>query len=159
MEIQNSELLEVSVKMEKHAQDFYIELATHISDPMVKNYLLLMAKDEANHEHEFEVILVKKGDQKYGWEESSALRQLIDQRLKPDLFPQLKGIMSGLTEYEGVQKALEFSLQCEELAIEFYGLLKKFCEDLETQVTLIELESDEKSHLAYIQVLIEHWKK
>ncbi len=159
MKVSNKELLDISIKIEREAQAFYKELANHISDLFIKNYLLLMAKDEAHHEKQFEIILGEKGDQKYGWENSAALRELIDKHLKPGLFPPLGGLLENLPRFEGVHKALTISLRCEEIAVEFYGTLRKNCEDFETKTLLSTLEAEEKSHCDFIQAAIDHWEK
>ena len=89
MKVSNKELLGISTNIEREAQAFYEELASYISEPMISNYLILMAKDEAHHEKQFESILEDKEGKKYGWEDSSALRELIDKHLKPGLFPPI----------------------------------------------------------------------
>ncbi len=159
MKVSNKELLEISVNIEREAQAFYKELANHIADPFVKSYLLLMAKDEAHHEKQFESILGEKGDQKYGWETSTVLRELIDKHLKPGLFPPLGGMLKNLSEFEGVQKALTIAQKNEELAVKFYGALRENCEDFETKAILMTLESEEKSHCDFIRAAINHWEK
>ena len=159
MKVSNKELLEISTNIEREAQAFYEELASHIPDLFVKNYLLLMAKDEAHHEKQFESMLEEKGGQKNGWENSAALRELIDKHLKPGLFPPLEGVLKNLSRFEGIQKALAISQKCEELAVKFYGTLKENCEDFETKALLITLEAEEKSHCDYIQAAINYWKK
>ena len=159
MKVSNKELLDISIKIEREAQAFYKELASYISEPMISNYLLLMAKDEAHHEKQFESILEEKEGKKYGWENSATLRELIDKHLKPGLFPPLAGMLKNLSKFEGVQKALTISLRCEEIAVEFYGTLRKNCEDFETKVLLIPLESEEKHHCDFIQTLIKYWEK
>ncbi len=49
MKVSNKELLDISVNIEREAQAFYEELASHISEPFITNYFFLMAKDEAHH--------------------------------------------------------------------------------------------------------------
>lgn len=159
MKVSNKELLEISVNIERGGQAFYKELANHIADPFVKSYLLLMAKDEAHHEKQFESILGEKGDQKYGWENSSALRELIDKHLKPGLFPPVEGILKNLSQFEGVQKALTIAKKNEELAVKFYRALRENCEDFKTMSLLMTLEAEEKSHCDFIQAAINHWEK
>jgi rubrerythrin len=156
MRVSNKELLDISVNIEREAEAFYKELSSHISDPFVESYILLIAKDEAHHEKQFESVLGVKGGQKYGWENSVALRELIDKHLKPGLYPQLKGLFKNLSEFEGVQKALIISQKCEELAVKFYGTLRENCEDFETKTLLMTLESEEKSHCDFIQAVINH---
>ncbi len=159
MEVSNKELLDISVNIERETQAFYKELASHISDRIINNYLLLMAKDEARHEKQFESILGEKGSLEYGWENSAALRELIDKHLKPGLFPPLVGVLKNLSKFEGIQKALTISKKCEELTVKFYGTLRKYCNDFETKTLLSTLEAEEKSHCDFIQVAINHWEK
>ncbi len=159
MKVSNKELLDFSVIIERETQAFYEELASHVSEPFISNYLLLMARDEAHHEKQFESILGEKEDQKYGWENSSALREFIDKHLKPGLFPQVEGILKNLSQFEGVQKALTIAQKGEELAVKFYGTLRENCEDFETKTLLITLEAEEKSHCDFIQAAINHWEK
>jgi len=106
MKVSNKELLDFSVIIERETQAFYKELENHISDLFFKSYLLLMARDEAHHEKQFEAILGKEAGKKFGWENSTALRELIDKHLKPGLFPPVEGILKNLSKFEGVQKAL-----------------------------------------------------
>lgn len=159
MPVSNKELLDISVNMEQEAQAFYQDLASHISEPIVKNYLLLMAKDEAHHENQFKNILEGKEHYKFGWEDCTALREMIDTRLKPGHLPKFEDLYEDLPGFESIQKALNFALIFEELAVEFYGAMREYCEDLETEVVLVVMESEEKSHRDYIQALIDHWDK
>jgi rubrerythrin len=159
MEIKNEELLEIIVKIEQEGQAFYKKLANHISDPVVKDYLLFMSADEAQHEKKFKKILGEQGDRQYGWEDKPALREFVDTHLIQGLFPDLDEILKDLPEFEGVQKALNFALNSEELAFEFYKTLVKNCDDFETKILMIEMESEEKGHCAYIQKLIEDLKE
>ena len=159
MEVSNKKLLDISVNLERGAQAFYNELASHISNVITKNYLLLMAKDGAHHEKQFESILEEKGCLKYGWENSAALLELIDKHLKQGPFPPLVGVLENLSKFEGILKALTISKKCEELTINFYGILKKNCKDLETRALLSTLEARRKSHCDFIQAAINHWEK
>jgi len=159
MKVSNKELLDFSVIIERETQAFYKELENHISDLFVKSYLLLMAKDEAHHEKQFEAILGKEEGKKFGWENSTALRELIDKHLKPRLFPPVEGILKNLSNFEGVHKALTIAQKNEELAVKFYGALRENCEDFETKTLLITLEAEEKSHCDFIQAAINHWEK
>jgi rubrerythrin len=159
VKIKNEELLEIIVKIEQEGQAFYKKLANHISDPMVKDYLLLMSKDEAQHENKIKNFLGEQEDRKYGWEDKPALREFVDAHLIQGLFPDLDEILKNLPEFEGIQKALNFALKAEEFAFEFYKILRQSCDDFETKTLMIEMESEEKAHCAYIQKLIEDLKK
>jgi len=51
-----------TIEIEGEGKDFYIALAEHIEDPEVKEFLLLMAREEANHETQFKKLLDEKGE-------------------------------------------------------------------------------------------------
>ncbi len=159
MEINNEELVEFFVKIEREGQEFYKTLANHISDPVTKDFLLFMSEDETRHETQFKKILGEKGNRKYGWENNPALRELIDKRFKDGFFPKLDEILEHLPKFEGIMHALVLALKCEELSVYFYEALGKQCNDLETKNVMIEIESEEKAHREYIQNLIKGLKK
>lgn len=154
MKISNRELMELSIKIEQEGQAFYKKLAPHISDPVVREFLLLMAKDEKEHEEHFKRIFGEEGGRNHGWESDPALREVIDQRFKPGLFPDVDALLAEWPKENGIRKALETALKAEEAAVEFYGTLRKDAEDLETKCLMIELENEEKAHRDYIQRLI-----
>ena len=154
MDIKNEELLNICVKIEEEGQIFYKELANHVSEPVVKDYLLIISREEAKHENRFKKILEEKGSRNYGWEDKPDLHKLIDKNFKQGVFPKLNEILEKFPGCEGIEIALEFAKKCEELSIEFYATLRKNCDDLETKTLLIDLECEEKAHRAYIQQLI-----
>lgn len=151
---QNKELFAIFIKMEQEGKEFYKELASYISDPVVKEFLLFMSTDEARHENKFKEILKKKEDLKYCWEDNPTFRDLLDKHLKEGFFPKLDAILEHLPRFEGLQKALEFALESEERSVEFFSTLSKCCDDFETKNLLIELKSEEKAHCEYILKLI-----
>jgi len=155
MEIKNEELLNICVKIEEEGQVFYKELANYVSDPMVRDYLLIISKEEAKHENRFKKILEEKGSRKYGWEDKPELHELIDNNFKHGLFPKLNEIVEKFPGGVGIEIALEFAKECEELSIKFYATLRKNCDDLEAKILLIDLECEEKAHRAYIKQLIQ----
>jgi len=159
MEIENRELLEISTHLEETVQEVYQGLARRIDHPIIKNYLLLMARDEAHHEKHFEEMLDGKGGRHYGWEDSPRLRELIDTQIKKDLFPKLDALLDSLDDAPDIPKAFAVCLKCEEVAVEFYGLMRAACDDVETKSVLIEMESEEKSHRDYVEALIQYWKE
>lgn len=159
MEIASQELLEVSTEMEEKVQELYRGLAARIEDPVVKNYLLLMARDEAHHEKHFEEMLGTKESRHCGWNHSKQLRQLIDTKIQKDLFPLIDQMLERMHHSPDIRQGLEVCLKCEVLAVEFYGLMRASCDDVETKSVLIELESEEKSHRDFIQALLDHWEE
>ncbi|MGP0628852.1 ferritin-like domain-containing protein [Nitrospina sp. 32_T5] len=159
MDIASQELLEVSTELEEKVQELYRNVAGRIDDPVVKNYLLLMARDEAHHEKHFEDMLGTEESRHCAWNHSPKLRELIDTQIQKKLFPMVDHMLDRMHDSVDIPKALEVCLKCEEMSVEFYGLMRASCEDVETKSVLIELESEEKSHRDFIRALLQHWEE
>ena len=157
MNIDNKELLVLSTKIEGEGKDFYTALAAHIDDPEVKEFLLLMAKEEANHEVQFRKLLDEKGDNQYGWENDPNLRNLINTHFQTDIFPRVDEIFKELPKFQGINKALNFAIEAEKISCEFYGLLQESCTDIETKTFMVLLEKIEQEHLERVELLRERY--
>ena len=158
MIVSNQELLEASIQVERAGKAFYAELSKHVKDPTAREFLKVMAQEEALHEEQFKEILAEKGDEPYGWENEEKIRTLIDNQFKTDIFPSIEGIMSHVSEMEGIKKALDFATEAEKTSLEFYGLLREACEDIVIKVQLVKLEQAEIEHLKKIEFLGERFK-
>jgi rubrerythrin len=157
MDIDNKELLMLSTKIEGEGKDFYTALAEHIDDPEVKEFLLLMAREEASHETQFIKILDEKGESSYGWENDSNLRNLINTHFQTDIFPHVDEIFEQLPKFQGIKKALDFAVDAEKISCEFYGLLQESCTDIETKTFMVMLEKIEQEHLERVELLRERY--
>lgn len=157
MEIKNEELLDICLKSEEGGRVFYRELANHVSEPVIKDSLLILSKEEAKHKEYFNKILEEKGSRKYGWEDKPELYKLLDKNFKQGFFSELNWSSEKLEGDEVIKIALGFAKKYEEQSIEFYATLTKNCDDLETKDLLLDLECDERVHLYYIQHLIENF--
>jgi rubrerythrin len=153
MNISNKELLGLSTKIEGEGKAFYNGLANHIDDPEVKEFLLLMAREEASHEIQFQKLLDSKGDNQYGWENDSNLRGLIDTHFQTDIFPQIDEVFEQLPKFQGIMKAMDFAVEAEKISCEFYGLLQEACTDIETKTFMVLLEKVEQEHLERVESL------
>ncbi|GJL80356.1 MAG: hypothetical protein NPINA01_33450 [Nitrospinaceae bacterium] len=151
MNISNKELLVLSTKIESEGEDFYAALAKNVSDPEVKEFLLLMAREEANHEVQFKNLLDEKGDDTYGWENDSNLRELIDTHYQTDIFPKLEDVIEHLPGFDGILKAIESAIEAEKVSCEFYGLLQQACTNMESKALLVLLEKVEQEHLERVE--------
>jgi rubrerythrin len=154
MEIKNEELLNIFANFEEEGRVFYKELANYVSEPVVKDYLLIISKEEAKHKEHFKEIMEGKGSRKNGWEYMPDLHKLADKNFKQGLFPKLNWNLEKFERGEVIKIAFGFAKKYEELSIEFYATLIKNCDDLETKILWIDLECEEKAHLCYIQQLI-----
>ena len=153
MNISNKELLVLSTKIESEGNKFYVGLADHIDDPEVKEFLLLMAKEEASHEIQFRKLLDEKGEHQFGWENHPNLRNLIDTHFQTDIFPRVDEIFSQLPKFQGILKAMNFAVEAEKISCEFYGLLQESCTDIETKTFMVMLEKVELEHLERVELL------
>ncbi len=158
MIVSNQELLEASIQIERSGKAFYAELSKCVEDSTAREFLKVMAQEEALHEEEFKEILTEKGDNEYGWEKDQKIRNLIDKQFKTDIFPAIDGVMAHVSEMEGIEKALEFALEAEKVSAEFYGLLGEACEDIDIKTQLIKLELAESEHLKKVEFLAKRFK-
>lgn len=157
MNISNKELLALSTKIEAEGNLFYVALADQIDDPEVKEFLLLMAREEASHEIQFKKLIDEKGGEQYGWENDPNLRDLIDTHFQTDIFPRLDEIFEQLPKFQGILKAMDFAVEAEKISCEFYGLLQESCTDFETKTFMVMLEKIEQEHLERVELLRERY--
>jgi len=151
MVLTNSELLELSVKIEREGQRFYSKLAEHVNDPKVQEFLNLMAKEEAAHEIHFKKILENEVD--FDWGKGEDLKQLIEKDFQTDIFPPLEETLSQLPRFEGIEKAFNFAIEAENVSVEFYRLLGNACNDFEAKTSILLLEKAEREHCKVVETL------
>ena len=151
MIVTNSELLELSIKIEREGQRFYGELAKHVDDPKVHEFLNLMVKEEAAHETHFKKMLETESDM--GWENDEDLKKLIEENFQTDIFPPLEETLSKLPRFEGIEKAFDFAIEAENVAVEFYRILGKACTDFELKTNMLLLEKAELEHCNVVETL------
>jgi len=153
MNITNEELLKLATKIEGEGKNFYLELSKYIENPEVKDFLLLMAKEESMHEIQFKKLLDEKGDLHYGWEKNESLRELIDTQFQTDIFPPLEEVFKHLPKFQGIKKAIDFAVEAEKVSSEFYGLLQEACTDIESKTILVLMEKAEQEHLERVEMI------
>jgi rubrerythrin len=151
MVVTNSELLELSIKVEREGQRFYRELAKHVDDPKVQEFLNLMVKEEAAHEIHFKKML--ETDDDYGWDSNEDLQKLIEENFQTDIFPPLDETLNQLPRFEGLEKAFNFAIEAEKVATEFYRILGDACTDIELKTNMILLEKAEIEHCNVVETL------
>ncbi len=155
-EVSDKEILEISLKLEQEGARFYHELAKHISDPKINEFLLHMAKEEGEHERQFKKLLADKGDKPYGWEKDEKIRHLVDDLFQTDIFPKLNEVSDMRSDFNSIHKAIDFALEGELVSAEFYSLLSQNCENIEAKTSLLLLEKEELKHHNYVQSLKEN---
>ena len=145
-----NEILELSLKMEREGQAFYNSLSQYIQDPLIKTFIQKMHKEEIQHEKLFRLMLERKGEELYGWENKKELHDFIGENLKTDIFPLLEDIIKEDSKFESLQKAVDFAVEAEMIAAEFYSLLGEFCEDLDDKTSILLLEQAENEHVKQV---------
>ncbi|MBT5550752.1 MAG: ferritin family protein [Nitrospina sp.] len=151
MVITNSELLELSIKIEREGQRFYGELAKQVDDPKVQEFLNLMVKEEAAHEIHFKKMLETEND--VGWENNEEIQKLIEENFQTDIFPSLEETLNELPRFEGLEKAFDFAIEAEKVATEFYRILGNACTDIELKTHMVLLEKAEMEHCNVVETL------
>lgn len=151
MVVTNSELLELSIKIEREGQKFYAQLAKNVGDTKVQEFLNLMVKEEAAHEIHFKKML--ETDDDYGWENNEEIRQLIEENFQTDIFPPLEETLSQLPRFEGLEKAFDFAIEAEKVAAEFYRILGDSTSDIELKTNMALLEKAELEHCKVVETL------
>ncbi len=151
MVVTNSELLELSIKIEREGQRFYSQLIDHVDDLKVKEFLNLMVKEEAAHETHFKKMLETESD--CGWENDEDLKKLIEESFQTDIFPPLEETLGQLPRFEGLEKAFDFAIEAENVAVEFYRILGKACSDFELKTNMLLLEKAELEHCKVVETL------
>ncbi len=157
MFISNEELLKASIQIEREGKFFYTELCDHIDDPATKEFLRVMATEEALHEEQFKKILYEKNDRAYGWENQQNLREFLDNKFKTDIFPPINKIMDQASNLQGVGQALDFAVEAEKVSAEFYNLLGDACDEIDIKTKLVQLEKAEKEHLDRVKSLAKQY--
>ena len=145
--ITDDEILELSLRLEREGQAFYHGLSKHLEDPSLKAFVQQMHKEEIQHEKLFKIMLGKKGNHLYGWEDKKKLHDFIDEYFTTDIFPTLEDTLQNSTRFEDLQKAVDFAIEAENISAEFYCLLGEFCDNLEAKTALLLLEKAERDHI------------
>lgn len=153
MKITDKEILEISLKIEREGGEFYNKLAEHVADPKIQEFLLHLARDEAQHEKQFKKMLREKGNSLHGWEKNKAIHKLIESQFQTDIFPKVDEIFDQLPNFQGIQKAIDFAIEAEKTSAEFYSLLGEFCDDIEAKTLLVMMEKAERDHLTQVLAL------
>jgi len=149
--ITTSELLELSIKIEREGQKFYNQLADYIKDPIAKEFLIHMAKEEATHESQFKKLLEETDN--LGWESDENLKKLVAEKFQTDIFPKIDEVLGKLPKFEDLERAFNFAIESEKVSAEFYRILGNACKDIELKTKLLQLEKAELDHCDKVEYL------
>jgi rubrerythrin len=145
--ITDDQILDLSLRMEREGQAFYNGLSKYLQDSTLKAFVQQMHKEEVQHEKLFKIMLGKKGDQLYGWEDKKELHDFISEYFSNDIFPALEDVIQDDSRFKDLEKAVDFAIEAERVSAEFYSLLGDFCENMEAKTALLLLEKAERDHV------------
>ena len=145
--ITDSDILNLSLRMEREGQAFYKGLSNYVQDPSLKAFVQQMHKEEVQHEKLFKVLLEKKGNQLYGWEDKKELHEFMGEYFDNDIFPALDDVIHDDSRFKDLEKAVEFAIEAERVSATFYSLLGDYCENMEAKTALLLLEKAERDHI------------
>jgi len=149
--ITTSELLELSIKIEREGQRFYNELAGYVKDPIVKEFLIHMAKEEATHESQFKKLIEEIDNSEWGGDEN--LKKLVAEKFQTDIFPKIDEVLDRLPKFKDLERAFDFAIESEKVSAEFYRILGNACKDIELKTKLLQLEKAELDHCDKVEYL------
>lgn len=149
-EITEKEILEISLRIERDGKAFYKDLSDLVTNMEAKKFFQAMSKEESLHEIQLKKLFQGKGSKTYGWEKKNSLGKFITSNFKTDIFPNLDEIFDPNTQFESLQKALDFAINAESTSKEFYAMLGEYCDDFEAKTVLVLLEKSETDHLKRI---------
>ena len=150
IEIASLEILEIALKKERDEKRFYSELADYVTDSNVQEFMRFMADASADHENEIKKLLggiEAKTCARIG----PAVKKLNNTNFQTDIFPPLEDIIKIATGFKGIRDVLDFALETERVAAEFYGILGKYCDNFFAKTALLLLEKIELEHVAIIE--------
>jgi len=148
--ISDRDILELSLRIEREGQVFYKKLSEMVSNPIVKEFVEEMHREETQHEKIFRIMLENKGEDLYGWENKKDLVDFIDNHLQADIFPNLDVDSGESSRFQNLNNAVDFALEAEMIAAEFYALLGEYCDNPEAKTSLALLERAENEHLKQV---------
>ena len=144
-------VLEISLMKEADEKYFYITLAKHVSNLEARNFLNLMANESIQHEVVIRKLLVTDRVKLDYGTNTTAPSNFIKEHFQNDIFPTGSDISKMVPELEGTREVLDFSLETELVAAEFYKLLGEYCEKISTKQALLLLEKTELVHVEKIK--------
>jgi len=150
-EISGLDILKIALKKEADERRFYTDLANHVADPQVQEFLYLMAHESNHHEIEIKKLLGGNGFRTDIRIKENEIGKLVDHHFQTDIFPTGDVISKMAPEFKGVREVLDFAIEVEKVAAEFYKLLGQYCEKPLAKAALILLEKIELEHAEKIE--------
>ncbi|MDP7552529.1 MAG: ferritin family protein [Nitrospinaceae bacterium] len=144
-------VLEISLMKEADEKRFYTALAKHVADPEVREFLNLMADETTHHEAAIKKLLEGNGTKADSWTNEYTIGDFVKTHFQTDIFPTGDDISKMAPKFKGVQEVLDFALEVEKVAAEFYKLLGEHCKRPSTKMALILLEKIELEHVEKIK--------
>ena len=144
------ELIDIAIRLERNAEDYYRQAMKEVSDPSIESLLIYLANQEAKHIHWFENLerRVKTSPGEGGMLELGAtlLETLIgDQKFSLEEVDP--------SQIDRVESLIELAIEFEKDSIIFYEMLGAIIDNRDDLGVLEEIINEENHH---IQVLKEY---
>ena len=158
--ITGKEILEIALKIERDGKAYYKGLCNHVKNSDAKTFLEAMSKEESLHESQLKILFEEKGNKIFENENKDSLNEFIKTNFQTDIFPNIEEIFDSNSEFESLERAIDFAIDAENTSKEFYAILGEYCDDFEAKTALILLEKAESEHLKRIsEIKVNLFKK
>lgn len=154
--ITEKEILEIALKIERDGMAFYKGLCERTTNPEAKTFLNAMTKEETLHEAQLKTLFKARDKKIFEKGNKDALSKFIKANFQTDIFPDINKIFDPSSEFESLQKAIDFAIDAENTSKEFYAMLGEYCDDFEAKTALVLLEKAETEHLKRIMEIKNH---
>jgi rubrerythrin len=134
-----ADLLHFAISKEVASQQFYLDLASQMSDPATQSIFQAIAKQEKKHEEMLKLEMLKKG---YTLREEENKRDVIS-----DYDWQERLELNADAKNMSFSEALMVAIQKERAAFQLYAQLIAMVQDTEFRKMLLELAEEEMRHV------------
>jgi len=146
-----SEILDLAVRLEENGESYYRKALEHVSSPVLRDVLCMLADEEAGHRELFcqmKAALPERSGNGWADELSGAILQSAME--KGALSLQEVDFRAIETEEALMEKAIEF----EQDGILFYEIIGSFVSDPEVLKNIDAIIAEERKHIELFQRLI-----
>ena len=144
-EVKNS--IKTAIQMEKDGYSFYIKAAAQTSSEMGRDIFESLAKDEQLHLEVFQKLFQDKVE-KSEWDNLvNSSKKYADIDIFPKDLKQIEGVNPDTNELD----ALEFAMNSEMKAIDYYSEIKEKTKDENIRQIINEIIEQEKNHYSILQ--------
>jgi rubrerythrin len=141
---QQVEILELAIAREVEAYNLYVNLASRVKDPQMRNIFEQVANEELDHKARLELELIKLG---FSVPSASQTQDIgLDDDDKQDVFPKEQDLDIDYKEM------LIFAMRKEQKSLRLYIEMATLVKDKESREMLVTLAENEAMHQARFEV-------